>query len=39
MKTIPVKLSNNSTFNFEEGANWIHGSGKKNPITQLADEV
>jgi len=32
-------LSDNSVFNFEEGANWIHGKSKKNPLTQLADLV
>lgn len=26
MKSTPVKLSENSVFQFEEGANWIHGS-------------
>ena len=26
MKTTPVTLSDNSVFQFEEGANWIHGS-------------
>jgi hypothetical protein len=31
-----VPLSNGATFAFEEGANWIHGSGTENPVTKLA---
>ena len=39
LKTIPVKLSNNQTFMFEEGANWIHGSTAQNPITQHTKNI
>lgn len=35
-KSVNVPLSNGVIFAFEEGANWIHGSGAENPITKLA---
>ena len=33
LKYADVQLSNNETFKFEEGGNWIHGSGPENPLT------
>jgi hypothetical protein len=39
MKTTPIQLSNKTIFPFDEGANWIHGSCKNHPITQLSKEV
>ena len=32
-KSTPITLRDNSVFYFEEGANWIHGNSKKNPLT------
>jgi hypothetical protein len=39
LKTKPVQLSNGSVFQYEEGANWIHGSCEENPITKLSGEI
>lgn len=39
MKTRPVQLADGSVFQFEEGANWIHGSNPSHPITQLSRSI
>ena len=40
MKTTQLNLQNGSTFPFDEGASWIHGSNDKDhPITQLSKNV
>ena len=39
LKSVPFELSNKKTFMFEEGANWIHGSSNKHPITILSKEI
>jgi phytoene dehydrogenase-like protein len=38
-KSTSVTLNDNSTFWFEEGANWIHGRSAQNPLTDLATKV
>jgi len=39
MKSKPVALSDGSIFNFEYGANWIHGNSIKNPLFNLSKLV
>lgn len=39
MKTTPINLKEGGTFQFDEGASWIHQSCKENPITKLSKKV
>jgi len=39
MKSKPVTLSDGSIFNFEYGANWIHGNSKQNPLNSLSKQA
>lgn len=39
LKSTPITLYDNQTFNFELGANWIHGNSDANPIVKLAKNI